>query len=962
MNNVTNFSSSANPEQKKAITTTEGPVLIIAGPGSGKTFTLVERILNLIQNHNVEPNSLFVVTFTEKAAQELTTRISNRLLDLGIRFNLNEMFLGTFHSICLRIIEEYREYSRLKRSFILMDQFDQQYFLYQNLKRFREVENIDQLWGSEMTPTWAKSENLLSWINKVTEEAIDHQRLIESNDEALIALGEVYSVYQGMLNEHNALDFSTIQLEALNLLRNHPAVLVDLQAKIQYLMVDEYQDTNTIQEMILKLLMGEKQNLCVVGDDDQALYRFRGATIRNILQFADNFEEGKCKQIRLVTNYRSHPDIISFYNNWMNDHTWEINEQIYRYDKKILPREDNFDEGPAVVKALAMEGAEWSDEVYDFLTELKANGKLTDWNQVAFLFRSVKNEKVKDLATGLEKKGIPVYSPRANLFFEREEVRLMLGALLMVFPQYRSIRAPKEGVTMEIWSYYDHECLKPFIELLKLPEQADLLKWCQTTAKSHLSLSKNADYAFSGLFYELLQFPLFSKYLDEDSNNPRAQRNLATFSQLIGKFEYLHRISVLNPKYIEDNLRSLFNQFFKFLKEGGIDEYEDVSEYAPSGHVSFLTIHQSKGLEFPVVMVGSLGSSPRKQYKDLDEVLEQGYLNRQSFEPLEATKYFDFWRLYYTAYSRAQNLLVLTDQEKSGHGKTPSKHFERYLEKVKEWREVKESLNNMSFELVKDVNIKNEYAFTSHITLFETCAEQYRFFKELEFAPIKASPMLFGTLVHETLEDIHKAALRDEAHLITRENIEGWFFDNYRNLSNRERMFLAESSQRAALSHVMRYVDRKNGNWSDIQDCEVDISLVKDQYILKGSVDLIKGENGTVEIVDFKSEKKPDMEKDTSRIEHHRKQLEVYAHLVEERTGQKVSKMHLYFTGEDSGLPTISFQKNSGSIDKTIETFDGIVERIEKKDFSITARPDKTCVDCDMKAYCDRKNWIFKGK
>lgn len=954
--------SQANPYQLEAINHIEGPVLIIAGPGSGKTFTLVERIVNLIQNHGVEPESLFVVTFTEKAAQELTTRISNRLLQTGIKFNINEMFLGTFHSVCLRIIEDYREYSRLKRSFVLMDQFDQQYFLYQKLKRFREIENIDQLWGSDMTPTWSKSENLLRWLNKVTEEAIDHTRLIESNDEALIALGEAYALYQEMLNEHNALDFSTIQLEALNLLRNHPDVLASLQSRIKYLMVDEYQDTNTIQEMILKLLMGDEQNLCVVGDDDQALYRFRGATIRNILQFPQNFEEGKCKQIKLVTNYRSHPDIIHFYNTWMNDHTWEINDQVYRYDKKILPREDDFDDGPTVLKALANQGDDWADEVFNFLTHLKENGQLTDWNQVAFLFRSVKNEKVRDLATQLEKKGIPVYSPRANLFFDREEVKLMVGALLLVFPQYRSIRAPKEGVVMNVWSYYDHECLAPFMEALKKPEQEGLLRWCQMTAKRHLGLSKNADYAFSGLFYELLQFPLFANYLDEDSGNARAQRNLATFSRLLGKFEYLHRISVLNPKYLEDNLRSLFNQFFKFLKDGGIDEYEDVSEYAPSGYVSFLTIHQSKGLEFPIVMVGSLGSSPRKQFTDLDEVLEQGYLNRESFEPLEATKYFDFWRLYYTAFSRAQNLLVLTDQEKLGHGRTPSKHFQKYVNEIPDWKDVGDPLIHLSFEQVKDVNIKNEYAFTSHITLFETCAEQYRFFKELEFQPIKASPMLFGTLVHETLEDIHKAALRDEAHLINRENIEAWFYDNYRNLSNRERMFLADSTLGAAMKHVMRYVDRKHGDWSDIKECEVDISLVKDQYILKGSVDLIKGQDGTVEIVDFKSEKKPDMEKDSSRIQHHQKQLEVYAHLVEERTGQKVSRMHLYFTGEESGLPTISFNKNGRAIDETIAVFAQIVGRIEKKDFSITERPDKTCVDCDMRAYCDRKDWNFKGR
>lgn len=953
--------SQANPEQLKAIKHTDGPLLIIAGPGSGKTFTLVERILNLVKNHNVEPKSLFVVTFTEKAAQELTTRISNRLLELDIGCNINEMYLGTFHSICLRIIEDFREFTRLKRSFVLMDQFDQQYFIYQNLGKYRAIENADQILGADKAPSWVKSENLLQWINKVTEEAIDHNKLLESNDIALVALGECYALYQQMLQENNALDFSTIQLEALNLLRNNESVLETLRERFSYLMVDEYQDTNTIQEMILKLLIDDSENLCVVGDDDQALYRFRGATIRNILQFAENFEEGKCKQINLVTNYRSHPDIVHFYNKWMSDQVWEVNEQRYRYDKHIEPRTGEFQPGPTVVSAISGVGDEWADEVYGLLINLKEQGKLTDWNQVAFLFRSVKSEKVKALAQSLEERGIPVYSPRANLFFERDEVRLMLGAIQLVFPQFRSIRAPKEGVTLSVWDYYDSHCLKPLMEELAKPENKDLLLWCQEKARSHMGLSKNADYAFSGLFYELLQFPLFAKYLEQDLGNSRAQRNLATMSQLLAKFEYLHRVSVLNPKYLEANLRSLFNQFFKFLKEGGIDEHEDASEYAPSGHVSFLTIHQSKGLEFPVVIVGSLGASPRKQYKDLDEVLEQGYLNRESFEPLESTKYFDFWRLYYTAFSRAQNLLVLSDQERLGVGRTPSLHFTKYIDDIKPWRECKDQLNQINFESVKGVNIKHEYAFTSHITLFETCAEQYRFFKELDFQPIKASPMLFGTLVHETLEDIHRAALRNEDHLIVRENIEAWFYDNYRNLANRERMYLGDSTLGAALKHVMRYVDRKQDNWSNIKECEVDISLVKDQYILKGSVDLIVGEDNTVEVIDFKSEKKPDMEKDSERIRHHQRQLEVYAHLIEERTGHKVSKMHLYFTGEESGLPTISFNKNDKTISSTIKVFDQLVSRIENKDYAMADRPHKTCVDCDMRAYCDKKNWKFKG-
>ena len=219
--------------------------------------------------------------------------------------------------------------------------------------------------------------------------------------------------------------------------------------------------------------------------------------------------------------------------------------------------------------------------------------------------------------------------------------------------------------------------------------------------------------------------------------------------------------------------------------------------------------------------------------------------------------------------------------------------------------------------------------------------------------------MLFGTLVHETLEDVHKAAIRGEEHLIKRSNIEGWLMDNYRNLANRERMYLGDSTLGAALKHVMRYVERKGSDWTDIKETEVDISLVKDRYVLSGSVDLIKGEGNTVEIIDFKSERKPDMEKDRERIQHHQRQLEIYAHLVEQRTGYDVSKMHLYFTGETTGLPNISFNKNNTTIESTIDTFDNIVDRIENKDFKIPARPDKTCVDCSARAYCDRKKWEF---
>lgn len=965
---MTSFSSKANAAQLEAIQSTDGPLLIIAGPGSGKTFTLVERIVYLITKKGVAPETLFVVTFTDKAAAELTTRISNRLDELKIRFNLNEMYLGTFHSICLRLLEENREYTRLKRNFIMMDAFDQQYFVYRNLSEYEEIENIELVTG-EKGSAWSQTETLVKWINAVSEEALDHQKLIDAPDPEVRVLGQCAALYHKQLEEANALDFSTIQYEALKLLRNNPTVRDALRKKITYFMVDEYQDTNTIQELILFELAGEnKPNLCVVGDDDQGLYRFRGATIRNILQFADRFPAGVCQQVNLTVNYRSHPEIINYYNKWMGDQQWEYGDQTFRFSKNITPRTDiPFPGVPAVIKITSNEQTAFHQEVLSFLHVLRNQGHLTDWNQVAFLFRSVKNHKAVALSRFLEENGIPVYSPRSNQFFEREEIRMMIGALIFLFPQFPDIRKWRADAHLDIWDYYDNDCFSLFTAQLRSPENIDLLKWCRTMARQHTVLSQNADYSFGGLFYRLLQFPLFSQRLEEELltggiQDSRAMRNLALLSQLLGKFEYLNNISVISPEYLDKNLKNLFNHFLRFLKDGGIDEYEDQQEYAPSGCVSFFTVHQSKGLEFPIVIVGSLDATPRKQYSKLDEILENGYLTRPPFESLELTKFYDFRRLFYTAFSRAQNLLVLAYHEIDGRGRTPSKYFAEYVDTLPSWRNPTFKPEDLPLAEIKEINLKTEYSFTSHLTLFENCAEQYRFYRELEFSPIRTNPILFGTLVHETIEDIHKTVLKGEEHKLSAEQVAAWFDTNYIYLTKRERVYLASYVKNIALEQVLRYYKRNEGDWSHIKECEVDVSLVKDEYILKGTIDLVTGDNQTVELVDFKSEKKLDVNSpdDREKLDRYRRQLEVYAHIVEERTGYQVSKTHLYYTSEETGNPYITFPKDSKAIEKTIATFDAVIHRIERKDFSIPERPHKLCPSCDMRFYCDRKNWKFR--
>lgn len=965
-------SSAANPEQQTAIDTTEGPLLIIAGPGSGKTFTLVERIVHLVSDKGVPPERLFVVTFTDKAAQELVTRTSNRLAEIGVNVNLNEMYLGTFHSVCLRWLEEYRDYTRLKRNFTLLDQFEQQYFFYQRIEAYRSLPEAEALLGLPTGSRWGTSETLLRWVNTMNEEALEPAVLERSGEAPIRALARCAALYHQQLEEENALDFSTIQREALRLLHDHPPVLSELRAKIAYLMVDEYQDTNSIQEQILFLLCGSAAgdcgaaNICVVGDDDQGLYRFRGATIRNILEFPEKFPAGECRQVRLTTNYRSHPEIIDFYNRWMQDQDWTEGGVSFRYPKEIIPRAGEFPAGPAVLRLSDTTSPGYQAEVLRFLHALRDAGTLTDWNQVAFLFSSVKNEKVKALSQSLEDHGIAVYSPRSNQFFEREEIRLLLGALIFLFPQFPQARKWNDDARLEIWDYYDQDCFASFAGEMRKPENAELLRWGRIRAKAHMALTQNADYAFSGLFYELLQFPLFARYLDENGmhggvQGQRAMRNLGIMSKQLSRFEYLHHVDVFSPHFLEKNLRDFFNQFLRFLKDGGIDEYEDTAEYAPAGCVSFLTIHQSKGLEFPVVVVGGLHTRPHKSYGEIDTLLAP-YLVRPAFEPLESIKFFDFRRLFYTAFSRPQNLLVLACQETRGSWATPSTYLAPFFQSLPDWRDPGVLLSAIPLDPVRDVNLKREYSFTSHLTLFENCAEQYRFFKGLDFAPVRTSAPLFGTLVHQTIEDIHKTVLRGDEAGITEGRIAGWFDLNYAYLTKKERAYLAPGGKRAALEHVLRYFRRTNGDWSRIQQAEVEVSLVKPSYILRGNVDLIRGDDNTVEVVDFKSEKKPDVNdpRDRDRIDRYRRQLDVYAHIIEERYGLSVSKTHLYYTGVEGGNPYITWDKDERKLARTVTTFDAVVDRIEGQDFAIPERPIKLCTNCDMRHCCDAKNWKFR--
>jgi len=949
----------ANDNQKAAIMAVDGPVLITAGPGTGKTFTLVQRAVYMIQEKGVQPEQIMIATFTEKAAKEIITRITNELLNRKIAVNLNEMYIGTFHSICLRFIKEHIEYTRISKNYRTLDDFDQQYTVFQNIRRFRSLQDFD-LAVDGNNGAWRQAECVCKLVNTLSEELVDADELVKDSDPSIAAVGRVLSEYNDLLEENNMLDFSGIQTEAYRLISENLNVLAKIKNKIKYLMIDEYQDTNYIQEQIVFTLAGVEQNICVVGDDDQGLYRFRGATIRNILEFPQKFADGVCQIIPLDINYRSNPDIVDFYNEWMSTTSganFRFDWGKFRYPKTIKPFKENRLNSPAVVKVASVgDEDEWHEKVLDFITKLKSSGKITDLNQIAFLFKSVKSDKAVGLARYLEKNGINVYSPRSDMFFERKEVKLIIGALLYTFPKYVAHLELRDFdyADNNLCNYYE-ACIREVQPYLKDDKYKPLRAFLKDRGIAHTNLTRNTDYAFTGLIYQLFEFEPFSNILDTDIDvgliDLRPARNVSKLTEIFGKYEYLHRVDVFSAKKIDKDVELLFNMYFRFLFNGGIEEYEDDSEYAPSGCVSFLTIHQSKGMEFPIVVVGSLSGVPTNRNNAIISAIAAKYYKRLPFEPEDQIKFYDFWRLYYTAFSRAQDLLVLTANETS---KEPSKYFRDIYGQLVGYESPSFNISDFEFEDVKDVNIKETYSFTSHISVYENCSLQYKFFKELGFTPIRVGATLFGQIIHQTIEDIHKAALRNETHLITEDNIRQWLIANYTTLSKNEHSYLGQPQIEAAIGQVERYVKRQGGDWSRIQEAEVEVSLLKPDYIIEGKIDLIRGDGDTVELVDFKSEKKPDLVRDRERIERYKKQLQVYAHLVEEKTGYTVSKLHLYYTGEESGNPQITFPSVRSDIDSTVQEFDDIVQKIKRKDFCTKSSNQITCNNCDFRYYCKK--------
>jgi DNA helicase-2/ATP-dependent DNA helicase PcrA len=933
-----------NDAQRAIVGHLDGPLLVIAGPGSGKTYSIVLRALNLLLLEKAQPKQLVLCTFTEKAAFEMRDRLSTAARKVGYQGDLSELTVSTVHSFCNRILTQHRHRTRLGHGFDTLDELTQLLFIFEHFDTIIGTPE-NSLFLHRWKTRWEAIEGVRGYFNKITEELVDPARLMESSDRVLSSLGHAYHRYEEALLDANRTDFAHLQRFVYELLSD-PNTADSLTGNLRYVLVDEYQDTNYIQEQLLLKLTEKSRNLCVVGDEDQSLYRFRGATVRNILEFPRRLPG--CKIVKLTTNYRSHRAIVQRYDRWMASADWSNpNGPPFRYPKTIeADAAAEHQKYPAVFAIWGLDQHDEARRFADLVIYLKQNAVIEDYSQVALLLHSVRQEHSGPYLEALAQHGIPAFCPRARAFFENEEIRDIVACFAVIMGWHGNGRGEVAGGVAELARYVDDSLVqlgRRFAAPHPLAES--LQRWVGEIAalsRGHALDMRPADY-----FYHLLALEPFRSAV----KNQNTARNLAIFSQLLNIFQSYYHYTVVTYNNREFLRLHFFNSFLRLLYEGGINEYEDPDQPFPKGHVQVMTIHQAKGLEFPVVVVGSLSNqlqSPKKIDRDLGP-----FYHRPPFEPENRMTLFDRMRLHYVAFSRPQKLLVLTAHE------TPKKHFAPIWQGLPQWPYVqKDLLASQRFEVRERMPVKKTYSFTGDLKIYETCPRQYQFFREYDFTPSRSAVIFFGLLVHQTIEEIHRIALDRALDTLDEARVRELFERTFRVLALSDVRPIGDAAKESAFNQVMNYFRQNQDEMRRVIQTEVDVSLEKDGYILAGKVDLLLGGDGKLELLDFKTSPRP--KESPELVAAYERQLCTYAHILERRHGRHVDRLLLYWTSEprkEDALMVLPYDQSR--VDEAGRHFDAIVGRIQARQFEVTAPPEPgICKECDLRMLCHAEGVI----
>ena len=658
-----NLIEGLNDKQKEAVLATEGPCLVIAGAGSGKTKVLTHKIAYLLSEKNVKPWNILSITFTNKAANEMKQRVEKLVGEAS-----QEMWLGTFHSICVRILRRFIDRIGFDTTFLIFDSTDQRTLVKECIK---SIGLDDKLFTDR---------SVLSEISNGKNDMLEPKayQVKYNGDFRKEKIGEVYELYQKKLKENNALDFDDIINYTIKILTENPDVLEYYTEKFKYVLVDEYQDTNKAQFMLVSILASKYGNITVVGDNDQRIYSFRGADITNILNFEKDFPGSKI--VKLEQNYRCTGNILKAANAVIKNNENKYDKKLWTENEEgklpcIYKAEDEYDEASYIVKQINMLKMEEYLKLSDFVILYRMNSQ---------------SRAIEDI---FRRENIPYKIIGGLKFYERKEIKDIIAYLRLIFNTSdnlslkRIINEPKRGIgktSLDNIQDISDKTGKSMYEIIKYAEQYELNRVKANSIQFVEVIEELRKQVNQIPISELIKLTLnktgYVKALENENTIEAESRiqNLEEFLTVAIEFE---------EQMAENTLAEFLESISLTSDIDNMEESEDT--------VTLMTLHSAKGLEFPVVFLVGMEEGIFPGYKSIGEIKE-----------LEEER-----RLFYVGITRAMQYLYLTcAKRRTIFGSTSYNQMSRFLKEIpKDLLDGYEEIDNEDNNSFKDSNYGWEY-------------------------------------------------------------------------------------------------------------------------------------------------------------------------------------------------------------------------------------------------------------
>ncbi len=698
---MNNMLDKLNERQKEAVLATEGPVLVLAGAGSGKTTVLVNRIAYMISEKHIRPWNILAITFTNKAAREMKDRIERLLGDTA-----KDMWIGTFHSVCVRILRSCIDLLGYSRDFVIYDTADTKTVMKECLREL----DIDE----KSFPV----RNVLSIISNAKNDLMDAATFenVYKSDYRMSIIAKIYYRYQTKLRKNNAVDFDDIILNTVKILSENPDVLSKYQDKFRYILVDEYQDTNNSQYLLINLLAQANRNLCVVGDDDQSIYKFRGANIGNILNFEDDYSD--VQKITLDQNYRSTQNILDAANSVISNNKGRMGKSLWT---------SNGDGN----KVFVYTGTNEYDEARYIARQIKKHfDEQGSFSDCAILYRT--NAQSRVIEEMLMRESVPYKVLSGLRFYDRKEIKDIIAYLRVVYNPNddvslaRIINEPKRKIGNATLEKARNIAREKETSLYDVISHADDYPEFKTAIKKLLG--------FSEIIQSLIKLKdtvtiedLTGRILNNTGYMPALVMEDTTESKTrienLGEF-----ISVITEFEKNEETGNTLGEFLENISlVSDIDGYDENEDSAV-----LMTIHSAKGLEFPIVFLSGL-----------EEGLFPGMRSMESDDDIEEER-----RLCYVAITRAKEQLYITKTiSRTIHGKTMPTTASRFFKEIPvEYLEDKTTLQPKVAKVMQDLGVRNAAAPKKEVYMTKGFGSSVKSSGSTDYSKFKAG----DTVEHRT--------------------------------------------------------------------------------------------------------------------------------------------------------------------------------------------------------------------